>query len=69
MTTAAGDLRAALQRLSGPAAESSTVAARSERLCGSRATLPAVRHLAYAAAVGLILLPTLLVVLPAFGSR
>lgn len=58
-------LRAALCRLGGPAANQA-VALRSARLGRPVQPRPGIRRAAYLAAVGLLLLPTLLVLVPAF---
>ncbi len=58
-------LRTALCRLGGPAAHEA-VTTRVERLGGPAEPRPGVRRAAYAAAAGLLLLPTLLVLVPAF---
>lgn len=58
-------LRTALCRLAGPT-ENRAVAARSARLARPATPDPRIRRAGYLAAVGLLLLPTLLVLVPAF---
>ncbi|WP_157970738.1 M56 family metallopeptidase [Nakamurella deserti] len=58
-------LRTALCRLGGPTANQA-VALRSARLDRPAETRPGIRRAAHAAAAGLLLLPTLLVLVPAF---